>query len=222
MDRKRCVPCRPIDRWFEVKDVGVNSVYAAGWGVLQQLALVINDTSTAQLCAAEAATSARAILSKMYVPALNGFRSLYVDWDGDEKISTPNVIQNLFPLLLPSLPQEFVTNLVDEVLSICTMRRIMHSHCVQVRSGSKFNSTFALPTVALDDPKFCATFDADLMWRGPVWGFTNWFVMEGLQTHGYDDEVAQSHEKLVKTALQPSFSSSLQCRSTAFSTDGWR
>lgn len=32
------------------------------------------------------------------------------------------------------------------------------------------------------------------MWRGPVWGFTNWFVMEGLQMHGYDDEVAQWHE----------------------------
>jgi len=22
------------------------------------------------------------------------------------------------------------------------------------------------------------------MWRGPVWGFTNWFVMEGLAVHG--------------------------------------
>jgi glycogen debranching enzyme len=177
MDRKRCVPCRPVDRWFQVKDVGVNSVYAAGWSVLQQLALAINDTATAELCASEAATSAAAIISKMYVPALDGFRSLYVDWDGEEKISTPNVIQNLFPLLLPVLPQNFVAKLVDEV-----------------RSGSKFNSTFVLPTVALDDPKFCATFDADLMWRGPVWGFTNWFVMEGLQTHGYDDEVRQTDQ----------------------------
>ena len=23
--------------------------------------------------------------------------------------------------------------------------------------------------VAMNDPQFCATFDADLMWRGPVW-----------------------------------------------------
>jgi hypothetical protein len=69
------------------------------------------------------------------------------------------------------------------------VRRASRSRYAQVRSSSKFNSTFALPTVALDDPKFCATFDADLMWRGPVWGFTNWFVMEGLQTHGYGEEV---------------------------------
>jgi hypothetical protein len=118
MDRKHCVSCRPVDRWFQVKDVGLNSVYAAGWVVLQQLALAINDTSTAELCAAEAETSAGAILSKMFVPALNGFRSLYVDWDGSEKISTPNVIQNLFPLLLPSLPQDFVLKLVGEVWCI--------------------------------------------------------------------------------------------------------
>ncbi len=115
MDRHRCLPCRPVDRWFQVKDVGVNSVYAAGWTVLQQLALSINDTATADLCGAEAATSTRAIISKMHVPALNGFRSLYVDWDGQEKISTPNVIQNLFPLLLPLLPRDLVENLAKEV-----------------------------------------------------------------------------------------------------------
>jgi hypothetical protein len=25
------------------------------------------------------------------------------------------------------------------------------------------------------------------MWRGPVWGFTNWFVMEGLGLHDRKD-----------------------------------
>ena len=134
MDRKRCMPCRPVDRWFQVKDVGVNSVYAAGWSVLQHLALAINDTATAELCASEAATSAAAIISKMYVPALDGFRSLYVDWDGQEKISTPNVIQNLFPLLLPVLPQNFVAKLVEEVLK----KKVPCSHLIFIRfTGSQ-------------------------------------------------------------------------------------
>ena len=44
-----------------------------------------------------------------------------------------------------------------------------------------------IPTVAMDDPQFSATFDVDLMWRGPVWGFTNWFVMEGLGLHNRED-----------------------------------
>ena len=128
------MPCRPVDRWFQVKDVGVNSVYAAGWSVLQHLALAINDTATAELCASEAATSAAAIISKMYVPALDGFRSLYVDWDGQEKISTPNVIQNLFPLLLPVLPQNFVAKLVEEVLK----KKVPCSHLIFIRfTGSQ-------------------------------------------------------------------------------------
>jgi hypothetical protein len=106
-------------------------VYAAGWGVLQELALAVNDTETASLCAAQAATTSRAILSKMFVPALNGFRSLYIDWDGEQKISTPNVIQNLFPLLLPSLPRDLVAALVDQVPTIrancmCVVPHIQH------------------------------------------------------------------------------------------------
>ena len=38
----------------------------------------------------------------------------------------------------------------------------------------------ARPRTALiiADFQFCATFDADLMWRGPVWGFTNWLVCD--------------------------------------------
>jgi hypothetical protein len=104
-------------------------VYAAGWAILHQLALVINDSATAQLCAAEAATSSTAIISKMFVPALNGFRSLYVDWDGKEKVSAPNVIQNLFPLLLPSLPQDHVARLVSEVhflIGFCSTPFLKH------------------------------------------------------------------------------------------------
>ncbi len=114
-NRSRCVPCSPVDRWFQVKDVGVNSVYAAGWGVLMQLALAINDTATAQLCAKEASISTSAIVSKMFDVSVGGFRSLFVDWDGLEKVSGANVVQNLLPLLLPSLPQRVVDVLIAEV-----------------------------------------------------------------------------------------------------------
>jgi hypothetical protein len=117
MNRSRCAPCSPIDRWFQVKDVGINSVYAAGWGVLEQLASAVNDTATAQFCAKEASISASAIMSKMLDPSSGGFRSLFVDWDGQEKTASANAVQNLLPLLLPSLPPSVVDSLVAEVLS---------------------------------------------------------------------------------------------------------
>ena len=63
------------------------------------------------------------------------------------------------PLLLPDLPEEKVARLV-----------------AQLQDENKYATSFAIPTVAKDDPHFYPTFPVDLMWRGPVWGFTNWFV----------------------------------------------
>lgn len=116
-NRSRSAACGPVDRWFKVKDVGLNSVYAAGWGVLGQLAAAVNDSATQQLCAKESARSARAIISKMFDSSVGGFRSLFVDCDGLEKTSRANVVQNLLPLLLPSLPPNVAGSLIAEVFT---------------------------------------------------------------------------------------------------------
>lgn len=159
-----------FDNWYVMKDAALNSVYAAGWGILGALARELGDESAAKVCEKEYAISRDAILTKMWQPALNRFSTLFVDWDGVEKSSKANTVQNLFPLLLPDLPAEMVRAIVE-----------------QIESQTKFGTPFPVSTVARDDPAFCPTFDADLMWRGPVWGFTNWFVMEGLATHGFWD-----------------------------------
>jgi hypothetical protein len=126
MNRRRCSPCSPVDRWFLVKDVGLNSVYAAAWRVMMQLAAAVNDTATAALCEREADVSTRAILTKMFQPSLAGFRSLYVDWDGREKVSGANVVQNLLPLLLPTLPRNVVDAMIAEVRSSCLRKLVKH------------------------------------------------------------------------------------------------
>ncbi len=224
LNRSRCAPCTPVDRWFEVKDVGINSVYAAGWGVLMRLANAINDTATAQLCAKEADISSSAIVSKMFDSSIGGFRSLFVDWDGQEKVSNANVVQNLLPLLLPSLPQHAIDAMIAEVCRCCTplspplLLPALSASSISVAAPSQSSHnplfadqqqhkiqqlvsapnrcygrfTCAVTPAPLPPPcspalrslapfatvfQFCATFDADLMWRGPVWGFTNWLVM---------------------------------------------
>ena len=155
-----------LDKWFVVKDVGLNSVYANGWKVLADLAQLIGDDNTASECNREYKTSRDAIIKKMFITEQGRFNTLYVDNDGKEKASIANTIQNLFPLLLYDLPISYVNIIVADVAN-----------------ENKFMSPFALSTVAMDDNQFSATFDVDLMWRGPVWGFTNWFVMEGLGLH---------------------------------------
>ena len=175
-----------IDDWFMVKDVGLNSVYASGWKVLADLARDIDDTETANYCDSQYKISRDAIISKMFVKEQDRFQTLYIDSDGVEKASIANTVQNLFPLLLHDLPTDNVKKIVSEV-----------------SSEQKFMGPFAVTTVAMDDPQFSATFDVDLMWRGPVWGFTNWFVMEGLGMHKEMDvqkKILQKWVALVQTS----------------------
>jgi hypothetical protein len=156
-----------VDTWFKVKDLALNCVYASGWRVLAELALELGDTATHQRCLDEAAKSSSAIQQKMWNAETGSFQTVYTDFDGVDKFSLANSVQNLFPLLLSDLPQERVDGIV-----------------AQIADPAKFASPYSVPTVAMDDPQFCPTFDADLMWRGPIWGFTNWFVLEGLGVHG--------------------------------------
>jgi len=157
--------------WF-VQDVGLNCVYAGGWEVLGDLAAELGDAATADRCRAEAAASSAAIHALMFSDEHSGYRTTYRDADGKRRFAKANTVQNLFPLLLGDTPTDRVAALVGEVTS-----------------ETKFNAPYALPTVAMDDPQFCPTFDYDLMWRGPVWGITNWFVLEGLARHGFDSAV---------------------------------
>ncbi|WP_113719023.1 amylo-alpha-1,6-glucosidase [Arthrobacter dokdonensis] len=50
-----------------------------------------------------------------------------------------------------------------------------------------------LPTVALGAPEF----NADRMWRGPVWLNVNWLVIQGLLRSGLDSEAADLAERTV-------------------------
>ena len=159
-------PDQRLQTWFKVKDVAVNCVYASGWKILGDLATLTGLHDVANDCYAQYEISSSAIMRKMYSVELSRYSTLFVDADGVEKTSSANTIQNLFPLLLNNLPAEHVEMIVSQLMD-----------------EKKFNAKFMIPTTAMDDPHFSATFDVDLMWRGPVWGFTNWFIMEGLGQH---------------------------------------
>jgi hypothetical protein len=162
-----------LQTWFKMKDIAVNCVYAAGWRILGELAVELGDMTTAKECQEQYQITEKAIITKMWNSKQGHYNSLYIDNDGIEKSSIANTVQNLFPLLLSALPEDHLTLIVS-----------------QLKDEKKFNSQYMIPTVAMDDPQFSATFDVDLMWRGPVWGFTNWFVMEGLGLHSqYDLQV---------------------------------
>ena len=151
------------DNRFVMKDIALNCVYAAGWEILSDLAHIIGRDDTAAKCKQEFQRTSSAIQSKMFNKKTQSFQSIYKDSrDGVNKFSIANTVQNLFPILLSDLSSTHLNAIV-----------------AQLTNTDQFKAPFSIPTVALNDPQFCPTFDADLMWRGPVWGFTNWFILEG-------------------------------------------
>jgi len=153
--------------WFNVEDIGVCSVYADAWGVLNKLAENL-DNKLAKQCYQMNKYYSEMIIEKAWDEKKKQFVSFYHQ-KGVEKVSTPETIQSLFPLLLDSLPKE-----IQEIL----VEKIQDPH--------KFGLPYPVPTAPKTNPAF-NPLDSTLMWRGPSWGCTNWIILEGLIKHNYFD-----------------------------------
>jgi len=60
--------------------------------------------------------------------------------------------------------------------------RLLH-----LRNDAEFWLPYPLPSVARSEPSFRAGEDR-LLWRGPTWINTNWFLVHGLRNHGFEEE----------------------------------
>jgi hypothetical protein len=166
----------PLYNFFHMKDVGTNSIYAAGWSLLGQIADWLGQPSVAAECYEAGNATARAIMTKMFDCQTSRFFHLYRDVQtGAEMRSTRNTVQTLYPLLLP----------------LSTVNATVAASIIagELTNTSKYWSTYPIPTTSMDSPSFNPVFSEadDLMWRGPTWGFTNWFVIEALMNRGYTE-----------------------------------
>jgi glycogen debranching enzyme len=106
-------------------------------------------------------------MENMYDAETRTFHHLWQAKNGSQQRYKVKTIQTLFPLLLSSLPSQALEEMV----------RLL-------RDENEFGTPFMVPTVAKSEPEYNPVADTLLLWRGPIWGFTNWFIMEGLQKHG--------------------------------------
>jgi hypothetical protein len=161
-----------LDAWFYVEDIGLNAVYAAGWGILSDLAKEFNET-LAQECAQEEVLFTNRIVQFGWSSEVNRFVSRWRQVDGSWSPTSAETVQSVLPLLLRHLPRELASTILT----------------TQVTNVSKFWLPYPIPTTSASDPAFVPQESVDLMWRGPTWGFTNWMVMEGLQVQGFLPEL---------------------------------
>jgi glycogen debranching enzyme len=170
-----------LDGYFVVQDVGVNSVYAAGWGVLADLASQF-DTDLAQQCKNIQMVTEKAIIDKLWDNNLKRFVSTYKDKNGKTVAVDYETVQSLFPLLLESLPEEYQQSIVN----------------TQLRNASKFWLQYPIPSTSASAAQFTPVFTTDLMWRGPTWPIQNWLVMEGLHKHNvFGDTINELMDKWI-------------------------
>jgi hypothetical protein len=149
-----------------VQDIAVNCVYASGWGILGDLASTF-DADLAVACHAHQAHAERGILDHLFDSKLGHFVTGYKN-DRNEQCFYPiKTIQILFPLLLSSLPPSH-----------------LHSITSHLSSPAEFGTPCPIPSVSRAEAEYNPIQNTDLLWRGTTWGFTNWFVMEGLTLHG--------------------------------------
>jgi glycogen debranching enzyme len=153
---------------FVVEDVLVNTIYAENQRVLGELLEASGDAAGAGKMKTRAAKTARALVDKCY----DASAGLFFDLAGlAEKPLAVSTVSCLMPVLLPDLDAAIVEALV--------------SHLGDPR---EYKTPFPVPSVSLAEPSYAkATAGNRLLWRGPSWINTNWYVARGLRRHGYGD-----------------------------------
>lgn len=87
---------------------------------------------------------------------------------------------NLYPLMTGRLPRDITARLV-----------------AHIQSAEEFWTTFPLPTVAQNDPKF----NPNQMWRGPTWVNINYLFIEGLIRTGHSHLARELRDKTLELLM---------------------
>jgi len=158
-------------RAFDVESVLVNVIYAQGRRDLARVLDALGRAAEAARCRAAAARTEAALLDRCWDAAAAAFWDLWQTPAGAEQPLRVRTVSSLMPLALETLPGAIAAALVG-----------------QMRDPRRFAAPFPCPSVALDEP----TFDPGpgIIWRGPTWINTNWYLAHGLRRHGFVDEAA--------------------------------
>lgn len=156
-----------LDR-FVCADVLVNTIYAENQRVLAELLERAGDAARAARYRERARRTVKALVEKCYDPEAGLFYDL-AGREGRARLRV-NTVSSLFPLVL-DIPREAA-----------------HALIRQLEDPLRYRTPFPVPSTALDEPGYRKpTADSKLVWRGPTWMNTNWYLARGLRRHGRDD-----------------------------------
>jgi hypothetical protein len=167
-----------------LEDVLVNAVYGQGLRALARLAGRCGRGATARWAERTADRVTEALLDRCWSERIGLFTNLS---GPDERRSRVRTIHGLMPLILPDLPGEIASRLIE--------------HLDDPRT---FAAPYPVPSVALDEPSFVHDHRIRgfrFIWRGPLSMNTNWFLVHGLRAHGHAavaDRIAARSREVVE------------------------
>jgi glycogen debranching enzyme len=169
---------------FVVEDVLVNVIYAENQRVLARLFEHSGALESAREFSARAKKTSAALIEKCW----HEEDGLFYDLAGrSESFLRVSTVSSLMPLLLADLPSRMADKLVEAL-----------------RDPRRYGANYPVPTVARNEPSYVAGIvGTKLVWRGPSWINTNWYVARGLRRHG-QDQLAQLIEDRSATLVERS------------------
>jgi glycogen debranching enzyme len=186
-----CDPYEAVDRQpakmidldrFVVADVMLNTIYIENLRTLGRLFLQIGDSIKAALYI-ERAELANESLELLCWDEEDG---LYYDVNGKEnKKIRVNTVSSLMPILLDNLEEDNFERILKHILN-----------------PKEYWAKYPIPSVAMNHPSFRPdTVGGNLVWRGPTWLSSNWYLARGLVRHGRRDlamHIAKQSVELLK------------------------
>lgn len=145
----------------DVEDLMFNSIWVDGMDIITKFA---PDEESKSKIQGLAKNTENAIIEKCWDEKAKMFYSLGPQ---NEHIRVVT-ISNLFPLILPNLPKDKAERIVE----LLTDKR-------------QFWTPYPVPSVAQSEPSFDPDGRTKLLWRGPAWVNTNWYLIYGLLRHGF-------------------------------------
>jgi len=170
---------------FLVKDVSFNCIYIRNLQVLADLCAAAGDEERVSIYRQRAAVAQQSLEQKCWDERDGFFFS--IDALTDE-IFPEVTISGLFPLILDINDQ--------------SAERLVREH---VLNAEEFWLPYPLPCVAKSSPHFNPKGALAALWRGPIWICMAWYIVKGLQHHGYADAATHATERLAEMVQRAGF-----------------
>ncbi len=148
---------------FLVKDVAFNVIYILNLRDLASLCKILGLSKKACQYTLRAKRAERTLEGKFWDEESGFFYSIH---STDEEFLLEKTISGLFPLILKIKKERWNRLFYDYLLN-----------------KNEFWLPFPIPTVSKSSPKFNPKGTSWIIWRGPTWFSTNWYIVRGLLSH---------------------------------------